>query len=71
VPERWPLYENVITRFDAAVRGEGSPLASGRDGIASLACALAVRESSQLNGAAVRVNYRCPGASSTETPTSV
>jgi 1,5-anhydro-D-fructose reductase (1,5-anhydro-D-mannitol-forming) len=55
VPERWPLYENAIARFDLAARGEGSPLASGRDGIASLACALAARESSGRGGAAVRV----------------
>ena len=57
VPERWPLYENAIARFDTAVRGEGSPLASGRDGIASLACALAARESAGRGGAAVRVDH--------------
>ena len=57
VPERWPLYENAIARFDMAVRGEGSPLASGRDGIASLACALAARESAGRGGAAVRVDH--------------
>ena len=58
VPERWPLYENAIARFDTAVRDEGSQLASGRDGIASLACALAARESSGRGGAAVRVDHR-------------
>jgi 1,5-anhydro-D-fructose reductase (1,5-anhydro-D-mannitol-forming) len=55
VPERWPLYEKAISHFDAAVLGDGSPLASGRDGIASLACALAARESAGRGGAAVRV----------------
>jgi 1,5-anhydro-D-fructose reductase (1,5-anhydro-D-mannitol-forming) len=58
IPRRWPLYENAISRFDAAIRGEGSPLASGRDGISSLACALAARESSRLGGAAVKVDHR-------------
>jgi 1,5-anhydro-D-fructose reductase (1,5-anhydro-D-mannitol-forming) len=56
IPTRWPLYENAIARFDAAVRGEGTPLASGLDGISSLACALAARESSRLDGAAVSVS---------------
>jgi 1,5-anhydro-D-fructose reductase (1,5-anhydro-D-mannitol-forming) len=58
VPTRWPLYENAIARFDAAIRGEGMPLASGRDGISSLACALAARESSRRGGAAVKVDQR-------------
>jgi 1,5-anhydro-D-fructose reductase (1,5-anhydro-D-mannitol-forming) len=47
IPERWPLYENVVRRFDAAVRGEGRPVASGEDGIASLAVALAALESAR------------------------
>jgi 1,5-anhydro-D-fructose reductase (1,5-anhydro-D-mannitol-forming) len=47
IPERWPLYENVIRRFDAAVAGEGEPVASGEDGIASLAVALAALESAR------------------------
>jgi 1,5-anhydro-D-fructose reductase (1,5-anhydro-D-mannitol-forming) len=47
IPERWPLYENVIRRFDAAVAGEGDPVASGEDGIASLAVALAALESAR------------------------
>jgi 1,5-anhydro-D-fructose reductase (1,5-anhydro-D-mannitol-forming) len=47
IPERWPLYENAIRRFGAAVRGEGVPLASGEDGIASLAVALAALESAR------------------------
>jgi 1,5-anhydro-D-fructose reductase (1,5-anhydro-D-mannitol-forming) len=41
----WPLYENVVNRFMAAVRGVGEPLASGADGVASLAIALAVLQS--------------------------
>jgi 1,5-anhydro-D-fructose reductase (1,5-anhydro-D-mannitol-forming) len=41
------LYERSVRRFNAAVRGEGSPAASGDDGIRSLAVALAVRESAQ------------------------
>jgi 1,5-anhydro-D-fructose reductase (1,5-anhydro-D-mannitol-forming) len=45
VVDRQPLYENVIRRFDAAVRGDGSALTSGDDGIASLAVALAALES--------------------------
>jgi 1,5-anhydro-D-fructose reductase (1,5-anhydro-D-mannitol-forming) len=47
IPERWPLYENAIRRFGAAVRGEGAPVASGADGIASLAVALAALESAR------------------------
>jgi 1,5-anhydro-D-fructose reductase (1,5-anhydro-D-mannitol-forming) len=47
VPSRWPLYENVIRHFDAAVRGDGRPLASSQDGIASLAVALAALESAR------------------------
>jgi 1,5-anhydro-D-fructose reductase (1,5-anhydro-D-mannitol-forming) len=47
VAERSPLYENVIRRFDAAVRGEGRPLATGEDGIASLVVALAALESAR------------------------
>jgi 1,5-anhydro-D-fructose reductase (1,5-anhydro-D-mannitol-forming) len=41
----WPLYENVVNRFLAAIRGEGEVLASGADGVASLAVALAALES--------------------------
>ncbi len=47
VAERWPLYENVIRRFNAAVNGQGSPLASIDDGIASLSVALAAVASAQ------------------------
>ena len=39
------LYERSVRRFNQAVRGEGSPAASGEDGMRSLAIALAVRES--------------------------
>jgi predicted dehydrogenase len=47
VSRRWPLYENVVRRFMAAVRGEGAVLASGQDGVASLAVALAALESAR------------------------
>jgi 1,5-anhydro-D-fructose reductase (1,5-anhydro-D-mannitol-forming) len=50
VPERWPLYENVVRRFNAAVGGEGALLATAEDGIASLAAALAAQESAQHGG---------------------
>jgi 1,5-anhydro-D-fructose reductase (1,5-anhydro-D-mannitol-forming) len=39
------LYERSVRLFNAAVRGEGTPAASGVDGVRSLAIALAVRES--------------------------
>lgn len=41
------LYERSVRCFNAAMRGEGEPAASGTDGIRSLAVALAVRESAQ------------------------
>jgi 1,5-anhydro-D-fructose reductase (1,5-anhydro-D-mannitol-forming) len=47
IPDRWPIYERAIRHFNAAVRGDGVPLASGEDGIASLAVALAVLESAR------------------------
>ena len=47
IPERWPIYELVVRRFCDAVRGEGTPLATGEDGAASLAIALAALESAQ------------------------
>jgi 1,5-anhydro-D-fructose reductase (1,5-anhydro-D-mannitol-forming) len=47
IPVRWPLYENVIRHFDAAIRNEGRPLATVEDGIASLAVALAALESAR------------------------
>jgi 1,5-anhydro-D-fructose reductase (1,5-anhydro-D-mannitol-forming) len=47
IPERPPIYEEVVRRFDAAVRGEGRPLATGKDGAAALAIALAALESAR------------------------
>ena len=41
------LYERSVRCFNAAIRGEGEPAATGADGIKSLAVALAVRESAQ------------------------
>jgi 1,5-anhydro-D-fructose reductase (1,5-anhydro-D-mannitol-forming) len=41
------LYERSVARFNAAVRGEGEPAATGEDGVRSLAIALAVRESAE------------------------
>jgi 1,5-anhydro-D-fructose reductase (1,5-anhydro-D-mannitol-forming) len=41
------LYERSVRCFNAAIRGEGEPAASGEDGVRSLAVALAVRESAQ------------------------
>ena len=38
------LYERSVRRFNDAVRGRGSPAATGHDGVRSLALALAVRE---------------------------
>ncbi len=48
------LYERSVRCFNAAIRGEGEPSATGTDGVRSLAVALAVRESAQL-GRTVRV----------------
>ena len=48
------LYERSVRCFNAAIRGEGAPAASGVDGVRSLAVALAVRESAQ-KGRTVRV----------------
>jgi 1,5-anhydro-D-fructose reductase (1,5-anhydro-D-mannitol-forming) len=39
------LYERSVRAFNAAVRGEGSPAATGEDGVWSLATALAAAES--------------------------
>ena len=41
------LYERSVRCFNAAIRGEGEPAATGADGVRSLAVALAVRESAQ------------------------
>jgi 1,5-anhydro-D-fructose reductase (1,5-anhydro-D-mannitol-forming) len=48
------LYERSVRCFNAAIRGEGEPAASGVDGVRSLAVALAVRESAET-GRTVRV----------------
>ena len=48
------LYERSVRCFNAAIRGEGEPSATGTDGVRSLAVALAVRDSAQL-GRKVRV----------------
>jgi 1,5-anhydro-D-fructose reductase (1,5-anhydro-D-mannitol-forming) len=45
LPKLRSIYEVAVASFTAAVRGEGEPLASADDGIASLAVALAVLES--------------------------
>jgi 1,5-anhydro-D-fructose reductase (1,5-anhydro-D-mannitol-forming) len=41
------LYERSVRLFNAAVRGEGSPAATGEDGVRSLAIALAVRDAAE------------------------
>jgi len=41
------LYERSVRLFTAATRGEGQPAATAEDGLASLAAALAVRESAR------------------------
>ena len=38
------LYERSVRCFNDAVRGRGSPAATGEDGVRSLALALAIRE---------------------------
>jgi len=48
------LYHYALQRFSAAVRGDGAPAASGNDGVASLAIALALKESA-LTGRQVEV----------------
>jgi 1,5-anhydro-D-fructose reductase (1,5-anhydro-D-mannitol-forming) len=47
IAERRPIYEVAVARFIAAVRGEGEPLTSAADGIASLAVAIAALESAR------------------------
>ena len=49
VSKQQPLYEHAIARFNEAVRGLGHPVASGADGIASLAVALAALESARTS----------------------
>jgi 1,5-anhydro-D-fructose reductase (1,5-anhydro-D-mannitol-forming) len=51
IAERTPLYVKAARRFNLAVRGEGEPLATGRDGIASLEVALAALESANTGRA--------------------
>ena len=56
LPEPNNLYERSVAKFNAAVRGEGEPAATGEDGVKSLAVALAVRQSVN-EGRAVAVDY--------------
>ena len=51
IAERNPIYVEAVRRFDAAVRGEGTPLAGGDDGIAALAVAIAAIESARTGRA--------------------
>jgi 1,5-anhydro-D-fructose reductase (1,5-anhydro-D-mannitol-forming) len=48
------LYERSVRCFNAAIRGEGEPAATGADGVQSLAVAIAVREAAET-GQTVRV----------------
>jgi 1,5-anhydro-D-fructose reductase (1,5-anhydro-D-mannitol-forming) len=57
VGERPPLYQRSVERFCAAVRGEGPPLATGIDGAAALAVALAALESAEL-GRSVAIDHQ-------------
>jgi 1,5-anhydro-D-fructose reductase (1,5-anhydro-D-mannitol-forming) len=41
------LYERSVRCFNAAIRGEGEPAATGADGVHSLAVAIAVREAAE------------------------
>lgn len=50
------LYERAVGLFAAAVAGTGRPAADGRDGVASLAVALAVRDAAR-SGTRQRVSY--------------
>jgi 1,5-anhydro-D-fructose reductase (1,5-anhydro-D-mannitol-forming) len=45
--EHLDLYAGGVARFGAAIRGDGSPAATGEDGVRSLAAAIAVLESSK------------------------
>ena len=54
--DTYNLYQKGVSEFVAAVRGEGRPAADGRDGVKSLAVALAVREAART-GARQTVNY--------------
>jgi len=50
------LYAQAVADFLAAVAGKGRPAADGRDGVASLAVALAVRTAAET-GQRQMVNY--------------
>jgi 1,5-anhydro-D-fructose reductase (1,5-anhydro-D-mannitol-forming) len=50
------LYVEAVRRFSDAVAGQGQPAADGRDGVKSLAVALAVREAA-TSGTRIHVNY--------------
>jgi 1,5-anhydro-D-fructose reductase (1,5-anhydro-D-mannitol-forming) len=50
------LYAQAVTDFLSAVAGKGRPAADGRDGVASLAVALAVRTAAETGQRQV-VNY--------------
>jgi 1,5-anhydro-D-fructose reductase (1,5-anhydro-D-mannitol-forming) len=54
--DSYDLYEKGVAEFAAAVRGEGRAAADGRNGVKSLAVALAVREAAR-SGARQTVNY--------------
>jgi 1,5-anhydro-D-fructose reductase (1,5-anhydro-D-mannitol-forming) len=41
------LYEFVIAQFNLAIRGAGTPAASGWDGVIALATALAIKRSAE------------------------
>jgi 1,5-anhydro-D-fructose reductase (1,5-anhydro-D-mannitol-forming) len=47
LPHAPPVGVATVAAFEAAIRGEGSPVATGEDGLASLAVALAARESAR------------------------
>jgi 1,5-anhydro-D-fructose reductase (1,5-anhydro-D-mannitol-forming) len=51
------LYSRALAAFNAAMRGDGQPSASGEDGVRSLATALAVLESTRT-GTRVDVRYQ-------------
>jgi 1,5-anhydro-D-fructose reductase (1,5-anhydro-D-mannitol-forming) len=50
------LYTHSVRHYNAAIRGEGVPFATGEDGMKSLAIALAVREAAQKEQQ-IKVNY--------------
>jgi 1,5-anhydro-D-fructose reductase (1,5-anhydro-D-mannitol-forming) len=50
------LYAHQVRHFNAAVKGQGTPFATGEDGVRSLAVATAVLESTKT-GQRVPVRY--------------